>query len=98
MFLLLKTKITENELNKCKKNLLFFVENYEVLYGKDCMTFNIHALQHLVPSVRQSGPLWETSAFPFEHKIHFLKQTFSGPKSVEQQMSVKFLNLLKYQI
>ena len=98
MFILLKTKITDNELNKCEQDLLFFVGNYELLYGKERMTFNIHALQHLVSSVRQSGPLWATSAFPFEHNIHFLKQTFSGPKSVEQQMSVKSVNLLKYRI
>jgi len=44
-----------------------------------------------------SGPLWTTSAFPFESNIHFLKQLVNGPKGVEQQIAKKSLQILAYQ-
>ena len=34
----------------------------------------------------------------FNIQFNFLKQIFSGPTSVKQQMSVKSLNLLKYRL
>lgn len=75
-----------------------FVARYEVLYGTECMTFNVHSGEHFVKTVRESGPLWATSAFPFEHNIHFCKKTLAGPKSPDQQIVNKSLNLLKYRV
>lgn len=98
MFVLLETEISYDKLDKCEQDLMTFVALYENLYGVESMTFNIHVLLHFVSSIKKSGPPWATSAFPFEHNIYFLKQTISGPKSVEQQMSVKSLNLLKYRL
>ena len=36
------------------------------LYGPKFITFNVHQLLHLPQSVRQWGPLWAHSVFPFE--------------------------------
>lgn len=66
-------EISPEELKTCEQNLLKFVDEYEILYGVPCMTFNVHLVEHLVESVRNSGPLWETSAFPFENNIFILK-------------------------
>lgn len=96
LFTCLKTTITRDDLYQCERNLLKFVANYEILYGTESMTFNVHAIAHIPDNVEYSSPLWATSSFPFEHNIHSLKQTINGPRSVEQQMSVKSLNLLKY--
>lgn len=96
IFTCLKMNITNEELRQCERDLLTFVSKYEKLYGTESMTFNVHALVHIPMNVRMSGPLWATSMFPFEHNIHSLKQTINGPKSVEQQMCIKSLNLLKY--
>lgn len=98
IFTMLKQEITQDELNKCELDMLEFTAEFENLYGPENMTFNVHASAHLPLSERMSGPLWATSAFPFESNIHFLKQTINGPKSVEQQMSNKSLNLLKYKV
>ena len=98
MFTLLKMEISEDELNTCELNLLKFVAQYEILYGIEHMTFNVHALLHLVESVRQSSPPSLTSAFPFEHNIHFCKQILNGPKSPEQQIVNKSLRILKYRV
>ncbi|XP_051169417.1 uncharacterized protein LOC127286849 isoform X2 [Leptopilina boulardi] len=98
IFTMLKLKITQDELNTCEQNMLQFTAEYENLYGPENVTFNVHASNHIPLSEKMSGPLWATSAFPFERNIHFIKQTINGPKSVEQQMSTKSLNLLKYKI
>lgn len=50
------------------------------------MTFNLHSLLHVVSNVRQSGPLWATSTFPFESGIFHLKPQVSGPKRVLDQI------------
>ncbi|KAH0557571.1 hypothetical protein KQX54_008436 [Cotesia glomerata] len=59
------------------------------------MTFNIHSLLHLGESVRRSGPLWGTSAFPFENGIFYDKLNVNGPKSVSLQMSRKRLKKIR---
>ena len=97
IYALLQMEITEEQLRKCEEDFMIFVANFQMLYGIEKMTFNVHILLHAVHSVRMSGPLWGTSAFPFEHNIHSLKDTVNGPKSVEQQMSANSLIRLSYQ-
>lgn len=98
IYILLKTDITNSELNKCEEDLMIFVALFEVLYGKESMRFNVHMLLHAVQSVRKSGPLWATSAFPFESNIYFLKRLVNGPKGVEQQIANKSLQILSYKV
>lgn len=62
------------------------------------MTFNVHILPHLVRSVRMTGPLWTTSAFPFEHNIFSLKTLVNKTKSIEHQMASKAINRIAYQV
>lgn len=95
---LLKTNISESELQKCEDDLIEFVGQYQSIYSLKKMTFNVHILSHLVMSVRYSGPLWATSAFPFESNIYNLKEMINGPKNVEQQMAKKSLIRLQYYI
>ena len=57
IFILLKTKITEDELRRCDCDMIQFVGEFEILYGEEAMTFNVHCLLHIVQSVRYSGPL-----------------------------------------
>ena len=53
------------------------------------MTFNVHSLLHLCDSCRKSGPLWASSAFPFESEIAEIKNRVSGPKGVADQVCDK---------
>ena len=69
-YILLKEKITEEELNQCEQDFQKFVYYYELLYGEEQMTFNVHALLHVVDSIRQTGPLYVNSAFYFENYIY----------------------------
>lgn len=95
---LLKVEITEEELIQCEKYLLIFVGKFQIFYGIEKMTFNVHILLHLVRSVRMTGPLWATSAFPFERNIFSLKNLVNGTKSIEHQIATKSLNKIAYQV
>lgn len=88
---LLSETITTKDLRKCKLDLIYFTAQCEELYGKSSMTFNTHALLHIVDHVNKSGPLQFTSAFPYENGIYILKQKLSGPKGASVQISKRFV-------
>lgn len=94
MYTLLKEEITEEDLLECERDLLKFVIQYEMYFGKDYMTFNVHSLLHVVESVKKSGNLWATSTFIFESNIFQLKSRINGPNRMDQQMSKKALQTL----
>ena len=73
-----------------------FVAEFEILYGASAMTFNVNILLHLAENVRRSGPLWVTSALPFERNNFYLKRTLNGPKGAEQQITKNSLKILAY--
>lgn len=94
MYTLHQTCITNAELEQCEEDLMKFIAMTECLYSVNAMRYNIHSLLHAVESVRQSGPLWATSAFAYESNIYLLKKLVNGPKGVEQQIANKLLQML----
>ncbi|ODM86726.1 hypothetical protein Ocin01_19956, partial [Orchesella cincta] len=58
--------ISDSSLVEAESMVLKFSGSLERLYGKSNLTFNVHQLNHLVQSVKNWGPAWGTSAFPFE--------------------------------
>lgn len=55
------------------------------LYGKQFMSYNVHALSHLVDDFLQHGPLENLSCFPFESFLGVIKNSIrSGYKPFEQ--------------
>ena len=62
-----------SEIEYAKKCLIGFIDGVEEFYGKEHISFNVHLLAHLSRSVRNWGPLWTHSAFPYENanlKLH----------------------------
>lgn len=88
---LLSQNISEENLEQCEIDLTRFVGETEILCGKSVMTFNIHSSLHVVHSVRMTGPLWATSAFPYENGIFHLKQNIHGPNGLLFQIATKNL-------
>lgn len=61
--------------NKFAKNLLlYFVQYYKVLYGKENVIYTVHNLIHLSDDANQLGPLDSFSTFPFENYLYSLKK------------------------
>ncbi|KAG8238408.1 hypothetical protein J437_LFUL011595 [Ladona fulva] len=59
--------------------LKYFVKKYEVLYGRESMTYNVHGLLHLADDCRVHGSLDRFSAFKFESKLYQIKRLVRNP-------------------
>lgn len=88
---LLKETISRIELSHVEDQLNKFVSNYELYYGAQSMTYNVHLLSHLVESVKNCGPLWATSNFHFENKNGVLAKLVHGSTDVTKQIATKYL-------
>lgn len=84
-YVLQTTCITQLELFYASQHLNEFVCNFETLYGRCHMTYNVHILLHLSDSVRNWGPLWCYSAYSFEGCNGFLLKLYHGTQSVPLQ-------------
>jgi len=88
--MLLSKSLSPHELDTAENYLNMFVREFEVLYGIELMTYNIHLLQHAASSVRDWGPLWGYSNFMFESNNGFLLDLFSGTQGVTVQICNTF--------
>lgn len=91
VYTLLKSKITSRELTETEEKWRGFVDIFQVFFGKTNMVMNIHLLMHLVESVRNLGPLWSHSAFPFEKNNGCLLKLVKGTTDVIHQISNKYI-------
>lgn len=66
MFRLLKQSISQEELHEAHTYLRLFTAQAPFFFGKQFQTFNVHQLLHLPEVVKDLGPLWSNSCFPFE--------------------------------
>lgn len=64
--ILLKDRISREDLATAHTLLVEFVNGTEMLYGAVAMTSNVHSLLHTVQSVIDWGPFWAHSGYPFE--------------------------------
>lgn len=67
--------------------LMYFVQKYKVLYGKENVTYNVHNLIHLVDDVKIHGPLDAFSAFKFENYMSQLKKLLKNSRHPLQQIA-----------
>lgn len=47
--------------------LNYFVQNFEIIYGRHFMSYNVHWLLHISDSYENVRALDNISAFPFEN-------------------------------
>lgn len=68
-----------------QKLLLFFAEQFSLLYGKETVSYNVHGLVHLAADVLTFGPLDVFSAFDSESFLCKLKRLVrKGREPLEQ--------------
>lgn len=75
VYMLLRSRITPENLLLAETRLYQFADEYEVLYGQENVTMNLHLCRHVAESVRNLGPLWAQSAFGFETNNGVLVRT-----------------------
>lgn len=66
IYQLLDPELNEPTISACDKNLKKFLQQFDELYSKRNMSYNIHLLGHLVEAVRNFGALYNFSLFPYE--------------------------------
>lgn len=90
VYILLKAKIPLQEIDESEKKLFRFVLQHQQLFGEESMVMNVHLLKHLADSVRELGPAWCHSAFPFERNNGVLLKKVNGTTDVLLQISSKY--------
>lgn len=88
---LLESSITPSMLERARTLLVKFVFKYEKLYGEQYMFYNVHLLLHLTENVKNWGPLWVISTFPFENENKLLLQKKKCNYRIAQQIVNKLL-------
>ncbi|KAL1467495.1 hypothetical protein MTO96_042135, partial [Rhipicephalus appendiculatus] len=95
LYLLLKDRISREEVGEAMDRLSDFALKMEPLYGTGAMSFNVHQLLHLPKSVAELGPLWSHSAFVFESGNGTLLKLISDANGVPSQISERFVMKLQ---
>lgn len=80
---------------KCASQLLIeFVNRFDVLYGVELMSCNLHQLLHISDTVRDFGPLWTASCFPYEDLNGKLKRLVHSSRGPELQICSGLASIL----
>jgi hypothetical protein len=87
VFILSQESISPSEIDDAEEKIIYFVSNFEKLYGLEHMNSNCHALLHLAENVRRLGPLYETTCFPKEYVNGQVKRMLQGTTYCEETIS-----------
>ena len=78
--------LATNYCNYANDLLVNFVRECTLLYGKECMVYNVHNLIHLDTVVKTLGTLDEFSCFPYENVLGIIKKLVGQPQLTLQQV------------
>ena len=90
VFLLTNFSISYEDINEADACLSEYVCQFEVLYGKQHMSYNVHQLLHMTKTVTDWGPLSCYSAYIFEGFNMMLMKLFHGTQAVPRQICNSF--------
>jgi len=74
------------------------VEQTEIIYGASFLSYNVHALLHLVDDIAKLGPLDSFSAFLFENNMRVFKRYCRKPHLYLQQIARRIAGETNYLI
>lgn len=84
--ILCQDEIDESDILLSFKLIYSFIKNYENLYGRENMTFNLHGHIHLPFQASKFGPINKISSFPFEGMFKNFRRFFHGTKNYASQI------------
>lgn len=87
----LQDSISPAMLDYAHESLVRYVVQFQELFGKQAMTFNVHLLLHFTKGVANWGPLWTHTAFPFENANRLLLAMKTSPTHVAYQIARRFI-------
>lgn len=86
IFSLLKSSLTDEEIDEAEVLLRLFVVDFGKLYGDRALTHNVHQISHLALCVRRYGPLFCFSAFPYEDLNGMVAKSSHGTNLVDVEI------------
>ena len=75
----LSDSISTANLDLLEQLIKRYQTEYRVLYPKRMWKINLHQMAHIVPQIRNWGPLWTCSMFTFEDGNGMIKRMVQGP-------------------
>lgn len=96
MSILLRTNCNIRLIDFSKELLNFFVNDFANIYGKEWVSHNVHALQHINYDYSKFGPLDNCSAFPFENHMKVLKKYIRKSHQPLQQAVKRYSEYTTY--
>jgi hypothetical protein len=87
---MLLSKPTHKEVEIADIILKYFVKEMDPLYEPESMTMNTHSPCHLAQQLRDHGPLWSNSMFPFESTIKEIGYLYCGTRNVGDLIVQRF--------
>lgn len=70
-----------------------YIEEYINIYGSHSIGSNLHNLSHVYDDVRRFGCLMDTSTYPFENRLQFLKSRVKQPNLALEQITRRLVEL-----
>ncbi|XP_028518623.1 uncharacterized protein LOC110251203 [Exaiptasia diaphana] len=86
IFILCLGNVTHAQIDHAERLLKHFCLKFPKLYSERYQTANLHALLHLGEDVRNLGPLWTHSTFPFESLNGEILKLFHGSQNIVFQI------------
>lgn len=88
--ILMQRSITLQDLNKADNLLWWYTYYYQAHFRERRMVYNVHLLSHVKFSVKNFGPLWRHSAFPYEGKNQYILKLAKNHSSVATEIAIEF--------
>lgn len=89
--ILCSTSISTERLNKAEDLLKSYVIEFEEIYGKENMVFNVHLLLHTADCVRKNGPLFGYSNYSTEDNLGHLVSFVKGTTDAVSQITNRYM-------
>lgn len=89
-YMLAKDRISQAEIKIADEMLQQFANQFELYYGTNSITMNVHLLRHYATMVAQTGPLWTHSLFCFESNMGRIKRSFKTKVDVVKNIAFNY--------
>lgn len=90
-FLLLQKSVTLEDIDEAHKLFVIYSFYFQEYFGEESMLYNVHILSHIAKCVKNFGPIFLYSSFPYEAENSFILQCVQSPFSVSYQIARKFI-------
>lgn len=92
LFLALECYISEQSILTIQTRIRKFLNQFENLYSRRQMSYNIHTLMHFAACVINHGSVYHDSSIMFEEYNRILGQLIQSPANVLTQLAKKYYN------